>query len=128
MAARKIRWTVALLCFSSLCFGGLSASADQIHFQVSSLNSAPVRIEFHGVTFSHRWPAQAGTSWRVPDADQVNITLSCSEAEYLCYGAWQENDQTVYWGVGYNNEHRCAKCCYNCDGRTYQINLDDGGE
>ena len=122
-----VRRMLLICSLATALFPVAEACADQIHFKITSLNSKPVRIDFHGVTFSHRWPAKVGDSWRIPDADEVNISLSCSEAEYLCYGAWQEDNKTVFWGNGFNREHRCASCCYNCDGGTYEITLQDPG-
>jgi hypothetical protein len=117
------RWVAALFAIAVpfLSLGG-TASADQLHFRITSHRSETVRVEFSSTERTHFWPGN-GKSWSLNESDSQTLNISCEPGEYICYGAWVEDDQTTFWGVGYQNSHRCTKCCWHCDGSSPVISL-----
>lgn len=98
-----------------------------VKFQITSNDKKKIRIAFYSTARRNAWPS-FDRSYVVDayDTKDYNYPLSCIRGEQICYGAWREDDRSVYWGVGYNNEKSCANCCTTCGNGTKVVSLQAG--
>ena len=102
----------------------VAAQAENLSFNIQSNHENIVDLEFYSQDRNVAWPGD-GQVYIIDDYQIHTYSLSCHSGETICYGAWLRNDNTQYWGVGYNNTQYCEQCCYICNGdQTPLINLN----
>ena len=49
------------------------------------------------------------------DSTVQRFSLACEPGELICYGAWEDGDETLCWGVGAEGIEGCDNCRAVCD-------------
>lgn len=93
-----------------------SLGRNQIMFIVRNEHPRVVDIAFYSNSRRHIWPG-ANRVYTMRDSKTHHYVLNCVRGEKICYGAGVRNRYRTYWGSGIGGKHRCASCCYTCDGR-----------
>ncbi|WP_172295701.1 hypothetical protein [Pseudoruegeria sp. HB172150] len=90
------------------------AGADTLLWTIGSNYDRTISLEFYSQDRNHVWPGNDQVY--VMDAYQGRSTfnLSCNYDELICYGAWERNNSSTYWGVGPNDGYNCENCCARC--------------
>ncbi len=104
-----------------MCLLSTAALADSITFKFKSNAEYSVGLEFTSQDRNHQWPGD-GNAYKIDDYDTHTYKLSCITGENICYGAWVENRDDLYWGVGMDNGNHCDDCCYICRNHS-KVNL-----
>jgi hypothetical protein len=97
-----------------------SLAANQIAFMVRSAYPNVVDIAFYADGRRAAWPGGRRV-WNLTDSKVHRYVLNCIRGEKICYGAGVRNVYSKYWGVGIGNKHRCATCCYRCEGQETKV-------
>jgi hypothetical protein len=92
-------------------------------FIIHSKSPYRVGIEFYSQDRNHAWPG-GNRQYTINDDGTYNLT--CNVGEKICFGAWRDGNDSVYWGTGMNDSHNCQRCCITC-GNTFETNLIDNG-
>jgi hypothetical protein len=99
---RSLLLTLALLPTPAL--------ADMSFYVVNDHRRA-IALEFVGR--DRAWPG--GDKVYALDAGQKkSILIDCEEGERLCYGAWENGNDQVWWGIGPDRDKTCEHCCRIC--------------
>jgi hypothetical protein len=118
---RKVWVLLAVFVLGVLVLPATSG-AEQMTWEVKSLYRYKVQIEFYSQDRNRAWPG-GDRAYNLNDYDTHSFTLNCNSGEKICYGAWDANASSTYWGVGKNDRQGCQGCCYTCDGDTYSVRL-----
>jgi hypothetical protein len=121
MVARRL--AVAVLAFLGLALVATQAYAQGMTWQVTSNDKFKVLFKLYSQDRNHVWP-NSSEAWEISDYRQHSYPVNCQPHEKICYGAWQEGNDSTYWGCGHNCEQRCDTCCHYCDGQTVQKTLN----
>ena len=103
-----------LLAFAFAASAGV-ASAGEMNWRVQSESDYVVHLQFYSDDRNVVWPG-SDKVYVLDDSAVHEYPLSCNSNEKICYGAWEKNNQSSYWGAGIDAEQDCEDCCYRCDG------------
>lgn len=109
--AKKLILAVAM-CVAALV-PVATASAAELQWHIRSEYDRPVSLEFYSQNRNHVWPGN-NEVYVIRDYDVHNYTLTCNNGEKICYGAWERNNSSSYWGSGYDGKQSCDSCCFTC--------------
>lgn len=70
-----------------------------------------LQVRFFDTTHGLSWPS-ASSVYTIPSGGSGTYPLSVIIGSTVCFGAETNPSNGVYWGVGVNNTHSCAACCY----------------
>ncbi len=117
---------VLLLCVAvGLSLLATPASrAAQLSVDVISEVDVRVQLEFYSENRDHAWPG-GDDAYNIDDYARHSYLLNCHYGEKICMGAWVNGNSSRYWGVGLNNKHSCAKCCFVCGSGDYPVQVLD---
>lgn len=76
------------------------------------------KIEYKLYSMRRQWTWPGGNRVFVLPANRTTYKtkIQCKRGEKVCYGAWQQNNRRIFWGVGYNARYNCRDCCFTCNG------------
>lgn len=105
--AGMIRLALALLLAASP-----AAAADMTFFMKNDF-SRGVAIELFGQDTGTRWPG-GDQVFFLDKGERKSVPIECRAGENICYGAWVNGNDRVFWGVGPDNNRACDTCCVIC--------------
>jgi hypothetical protein len=70
-----------------------------------------LQVRFFDTTHGLAWPS-AGSAYTIASGGTGTFPLSVVTGSTVCFGAETNPSNGSYWGVGVNNTHGCAACCY----------------
>jgi hypothetical protein len=76
---------------------------------------ASIMVKFFSQNRGWVWPGP-GTHFDLSDRLQHQYSLSCQSGETICYGGSPPGENTGSWGVGFQGDKGCSKCCMDCGG------------
>ena len=91
----------------------LPATASDMAMFIKNQYSRGVALEFFGQETGTRWPGNDKVYF-LDRGERKSIPISCQEGERICYGAWVNGNDKVFWGVGPDNNRSCETCCTVC--------------
>ncbi len=95
---------------------GSAQAQSEMTFRIKSDYEYKIQVAFYSQDRKgHVWPG-GGRAYNLDDSQVQSIKISCLGGEKICYGGWVTENSKRYWGVGNNNNQRCEKCCYTCNG------------
>jgi len=98
----------------------LGSFAQTLTFNIRSEYPYILSLALYSQTRDKVWPSKDGV-WLLKDSLTHTYKIECEDKEIICYGAWVRNEQTQYWGVGYEGREPCESCCYRCNGASTPI-------
>lgn len=115
-------WGVWVFLLGMLCASGVAqAQSSSKTFRFESDSDDKIELVLYSQDRQgYQWPG-SGRVYVLDDDETRNIKISCLGGEKVCYGAWVAGNKRRYWGSGYNNQQRCTRCCYTCDGGTTPV-------
>ncbi len=100
---------------------GPAQAQSEMTFRIKSDYDYKVQVAFYSVDRKgHVWPG-GGKAYNLDNSKVQSIKISCLGGEKICYGGWVTGNAKLYWGVGNNNNQRCEKCCYVCNGNQTPV-------
>lgn len=106
-----IRVLLALLVASS------PAAAAEMTFFMKNQNPRAVVVELFGQETGTRWPGNDKV-FLLEKTERKSVPIECRAGEKICYGAWLNGNDSVFWGVGPDNDEPCDTCCSICVEKT----------
>jgi hypothetical protein len=94
--------------------------AQTLTFNIRSEYPYVVSLSFYSQNRDKIWPSKDSV-YLLKDSLTHTFKIECQEGEIVCFGAWVRNEQTQYWGVGYEGKQYCSSCCYRCNGASTPI-------
>src|SRR5713226_893672 len=104
MVARRL--AVAVLAFLGLALVSTQAYAQSMSWQVTSNDKYKVLFKLYSQDRNYVWP-NSSEAWEIADYRQHSYPINCQPHEKICYGAWQEGKDSIYWGCGHNCDQKC---------------------
>jgi hypothetical protein len=99
------------------------ARADLLTFYIKNTHTFAVALEFFSHDRNEVWPGNDQV-YLLDSDERKSIPIECNAGENICYGAWANGNDRLWWGVGPDNDHPCENCCRICkSGVTETINL-----
>lgn len=90
-----------------------AAQAADLTWRFRSDYPYTVMLEFYSQDRDHSWPG-GGQAFVLDDGAVHAMSLGCDYGEMICYGAWVDGREEVYWGAGLDGAARCDDCCARC--------------
>ena len=94
-----------------------AAHAADMGFVLQNKHSRAVVVELHGK--ETLWPGDDKVYLLDPGMTK-EVTISCTEGERICYGAWINGNDRIAFGVGPDNNRTCHDCCSICVAHTME--------
>ena len=102
---------------------GSAAYADDMTFYMKHNSQTGIAIEFFSQDRNQVWPGNDKVYF-LDKGEKKSVTVECQAGENICYGAWVAGDDSVWWGVGPDNDKKCDTCCRICvDGATETVSI-----
>ena len=114
-SARTIGDRLALAAVA-VCLGAGVAAAGEMVWKFKSEHSSPVGVELYSQDRNKTWPG-GGRPYMLRDWDTHAFRIECQDGERICFGAWVQNDTSVFWGSGLDGVEACGNCCAKCGSR-----------
>ncbi len=94
------------------------ALADDMTFYMKHSRPTGIAIELFSQDRRQVWPGNDKVYF-LDVGERKSVTVECQAGENICYGAWVNGDDSIWWGVGPDNNQQCNDCCRICvDGTT----------
>lgn len=90
-----------------------AALADSMSWFIKNDFSHGVAIELFGQDTGTRWPGDDKVYF-LDQGERKTVPIACKAGENICYGAWVNGNDRVFWGVGPDNDRACETCCVVC--------------
>lgn len=114
---------LAMILGSTLLLAGcetmptLPMTTETITFNVTNETPYKLRLSFFSQHRNAAWPG-GDSDYILQRGERIPYSLSCRTTEQICYGAWTESNQAIFWGIGPENDQGCENCCWTCG--TYE--------
>lgn len=105
------------LTFLLTLLPAVPALADGMTYFIKNEHGRGVVIELFSEETGTRWPGNDQV-YLLEKGERKSVPIECRAGENICYGAWVNGNDQVFWGVGPDNDRRCATCCTICVGKT----------
>ena len=99
------------------------AQQSQFTMQFRSQWHSPLQLAFYSRSRNFAWPGGDGGYTLNPG--RQDFTLNCQAGEQICWGAWEADDRSSYWGTGYGGRENCPEghCCFTCNGGSSGVQV-----
>jgi hypothetical protein len=112
----------AALIFLSVIPTTLQAKSRSFDWHFQNNSGEVVNIEIYSKTRpGHVWPGNGQVWIGPPNGVAYRDLITCERGEKICYGAWLQRDDNVYWGAGHGGSQFCSNCCYTCNGGNSEV-------
>ncbi|HTV70001.1 MAG TPA: hypothetical protein VMF90_15830 [Rhizobiaceae bacterium] len=117
-----MRLLLLLLCL--LPASASWAEEQSMSFLMKNAHPRAIVVELHSRTREHRWPGGDKVYLLEPD-ERKSVPITCEGGEQICYAAWVNGNDGVFWGVGPDNNRTCDDCCTLCaDKATTEFTIE----
>jgi hypothetical protein len=113
MAEMAMRRESPLLLFLLLAFARPGAACADMLFYVKNGSGSAVAVEVFSQDRDQVWPG-GDQVWLFEPGQKKTVPISCSGGEHICYGAWVNGNDRIWWGVGPDGDRDCKGCCLIC--------------
>lgn len=111
-----------LTALAALLLVASAASAETMAFFMKNRVGQAVVVELNGEN-GKVWPGDDQV-YLLEKGEQKSVPVECTGGERICYGAWLNGNDQVWWGVGADRTKSCIDCCTTCAKGTHTILLE----
>lgn len=119
-----IRFAIIAMVFSSVLAMPahvLPAQADEMNFYLKNQQDRGVAVELFSQDRDAVWPG-GNKVYFLEAREKKSVPVSCQAGERICYGAWINGDDSIFFGVGPDNDQPpCEYCCFLCVAKSTQV-------
>jgi hypothetical protein len=106
--------------FLALVFANPAFAAD-MNFYMKNQQDRGVAVELFSHDRDAVWPGDDKVYF-LDSREKKSVPISCEAGERICYGAWINGDDSVFFGVGPDNDQPpCEYCCFLCVEKSTQV-------
>ena len=107
---------VGALVAAVLLLTAVPSAAGEMVWKFKSEHPSPVGVELYSQDRNKTWPG-GGRPYMLGDWKTHAFRIECQDGERICFGAWVQNDTSVFWGSGLDGVEACGNCCAKCGSR-----------
>jgi hypothetical protein len=106
--------------FLALVFANPAFAAD-MNFYMKNQQDRGVAVDLFSHDRDAVWPGDDKVYF-LDSREKKSVPISCEAGERICYGAWINGDDSIFFGVGPDNDQPpCEYCCFLCVEKSTQV-------
>jgi hypothetical protein len=91
--------------------------ADTFTWSFERKHPRKVNLQVYSRARNQVWPAP-GRVWPLNDFGPHTVKIDCVHGDKICFGAWDAQNDKMFWGKGHGGKKGCEDCCYSCSNGT----------